>query len=398
MSEIPSEEIEELLNGFQSQETVQNEVSPTEEVHIDEDDLRDIEEKLENGDMTNSIDPYSLNFIDEHENQFNEHNYLLASVEILQKDRDEMKQKTGTEQNKPQTIKFVAHMMLELSLIKYQVRLTDYLKNYNEDQIVNLSLDLHRVKELINVYNIKMPKVMEMTFRKYFEDVKINTDFVDIEQNLSDASIEKLRESIRRSRITLYKMYLQFGQNLLEAVALRYLYNILVLPVHFNDYFGDQYILNDIKHNYPITFTENNSTYMNIVLFPGFFKQAPERMTDSLTTDRYGEFIDALENINNHMEVVALNGWTNVLKGFFSEKKLKLNDNVKTVIDYVDKLDEFVSTMDDVKDAHAKDKKPRPVRQTRRKVVKIEDVIEILPQIMTRLKQYKNLQNFFPKK
>ena len=137
---------------------------------------------------------------------------------------------------------------------------------------------------------------------------------------------------------------------------------------------------------------------MNISLFPGFFKQAPSIMTDSFSTNRFGEFIIALQNINNNLEAVAMNGWTNVLKGFFSKKKLELNENVRTVIDYVDKLDEFVNSMDDVKDAHAKEKKPRPVRQTRRKVVKIEDVVEILPQIMTRLKQYKNLQNFFPKK
>lgn len=396
MSEIPSEEIEELLSGFKSQEPIQNEVSPSEEVHVDENDLREIEQKLEHHDL---IDPYSLNFIDEHENQFKEHNYLLASVEILQREREEQKRISGIEQNTPQTIKFVAHMLLELSLMKYEVRLTDYLGYYNEKQIVNLSLDLQEVKDLIDEYNTKMPKVMEKTFRNYFEDVKINTDFVTIEQDLSESSIEKLRESIKRSRITLYKKYLQFGQNLLEAVALRYLYNILVLPVHFNDYFGEQYLRDvDNKHNYPITFTENNKTYMNIALFPGFFNQAPEIMTDLLTADRFGEFKAALRNINNHMEAVALNGWTNVLKGFFSEKKLKLNDNVRTVIDYVDKLDDFVSTMDDVKDAHARDKKPRPVRQTRRKIVKIEDVIEILPQIMTRLKQYKNLQKIFPKK
>lgn len=396
MSEIPSEEIEELLNGFKSQETTQNEVSPTEEVHIDEDDLREIEEKLEQQDLADSTDPDNLDFINDRKNQFNKHSYLLASVEILLKERDEMKRKTGTEQNTPQTIKFVAHMMLELSLIKYQVNLTKYLSNYNEDQIRNLSLDLHRVKELIDFYNVAMPRVMKNTFKSYFEDIK--TDFVDTEENLSDVSTERLRESIRKSRITLYKMYLEFGQNLLEAVALRYLYNVMVLPVHFNDYFGDQYLLKDVKHNYPITFTENNKTYMNIALFPGFFKQEPDRMTDSLTTDRFGEFFLALQNIDNHLEAVAMNGWTNVLKGFFSKKKLELNENVRTVIDYVNKLDEFVSSMDDVKNAHAKEKKPRPVRQTRRKVVKIEDVIEVLPQIMTRLKQYKNLQKFFPKK
>ena len=396
MSQIPSEEIEELLNGFGTQETAQNEVSPTEEVHIDEDDLREIEEKLEQQELVDSTDPNNLDFINDRKNQFNGHNYLLTSVEILQKERDEMKRKTGIEQNTKQTIKFVAHMMLELSLIKYQVRLTDYLKNYNEDQVRNLSLDLHEVKELIDKYNEAMPEVMKRTFKNYFEDIK--TDFVDIEENLSDTSLEKLKESIKKSRITLYKMYLEFGQNLLEAVALRYLYNVLVLPVHFNDYFGEQYLQNDVKHNYPITFTENNKTYMNIALFPGFFKQAPSVMTDSFSTNRFSEFIIALQNINNHLEAVAINGWTNVLKGFFSKKKLELNENVRTVIDYVDKLDEFVSSMDDVKKANAKEKRPRPVRQTRKKIVKIEDVIEVLPQIMLRLKQNKNLQKIFPKK
>lgn len=407
MSEISSEEIEKLFYAFPSQQATQNEITPPEEVYVEEDNMREFEEEHETEDrivrrveQQELIDQDNFGFVFEPNHQFNGHNYLLSSVEILQQEREEIKRKTSAEKNRPDTIKFVAHMMLELSLIKYNVDLPTYLRYYNEDRIWELSEKLLEVKRLIKKYNEKMPDVMRSTFLNYFENIK--TDFT--EENLNDVSRERLEESIRKSRITLYDMYLQFGQNLLEAVALRYLYNIKVLPVHFNTYFGEQYLGNDVKHNFPITFKEGNTTYMNIALFPGFCKQDPEVINDSFGTKSFDHFIAALTNINRNLKAVAINGWTNVLKGYFSGKKLKLKEDVKSIIEFVDELDAFMnstntSETDDVKDARARDKKPRPVRQPRKKkILKIEDVIEILPQILTSLKQTKNLQKFFPKK
>lgn len=382
MSEIPSEEIEELLNEFKLQEPVKNEVSSTEEVHINEDDVLKIEEELDNQDL---YDPNNFDFMYEKENQFNEHNYLLASIEILQKE------------NTPQMISFVAHMMLELSLIKYQVRLTDYLRNYSEEQITNLSIDLPRVKDLVKKYNKIMPTVMKKVFTDYFNNMQI--DFLDDQDQIDDITLENLRKKIKQNRITLYQKFLQFGQNLLEAVALRYLYGIRVLPVRFNDYFNRKYL--EQQHDYPIPFVEDNVKYINIALFPGFFTKAPSFITDQISINKYEEFITALNNILNNMEAVAWNGWINVLRGFYAGNKIKLNSDIQKVIEHVNDLGVFVDSMNDVKDARAREKKPRQNRETIRKVYKVEDLLEVLPQIVEKLKQYKKdekLRKIFPKK
>lgn len=303
-----------------------------------------------------------------HEIRLSRNNYLSVTLNILNRfQEDDPKLKIYE--------KFLAHYLLELLLIKYNESVEEHIKSRSFDQAIHyLYVYRNQIRSLIDTIYQRFETVLRKQFYLYLIKHKM-TDFAG--EDINPRVLERLRDVIKQNRYSLYEKYIKgFAENLIESVTLRYIYSILAVPMDFIQYFNREYTdkrLNINSVNYPILCTK----YFNPVLFPGFINK---QQIPWVSTTEYQDLIPALEKIRDNLDVIALNGLINVLKGYYRSKNIEKENILQNSIDAYNKAWKILNG----------------IKFTREKSDQITKVMK-LPDGIERKKQLKKINESKPK-
>ena len=244
--------------------------------------------------------------------------------------------KTEDANRKKAVYKFLGLYTLERLLAPYHITLSSMNQDNFEDRIQWIDENRESVRDQLNTYynriNNKMNSVLRNYVNKYMKKDTNDDDLSFINKNirdqLSEETIEIIKDKVKQHRQTIGEHFVIFCSQLMDAVALKYIFSYNVLP---NDFLVQ--LSEDMPEYCGYPFIQDD--YINAVLFQGFYMQKPEQIVMKSSYQEVEMKLDSvLETVNAKIDKILRSGLINVIKGIFSEKKILLIDAIQEILGF----------------------------------------------------------------
>ena len=323
-------------------------------------------------------------------------NYLDCLIRALYADNTE-----GINRKKA-VYNFLGLYTLERLLVPYNINLNTANQKDFTDAIAWIDENKGRVKEQLDIYykqiDDKMNSVLRRYMNKYMKSDTNDSDLAFINKEtldtLSEETIKIIKDKVQQYRQTIGEHFSIFCSQLINALVLRYIFSYSVLPTDFIE----QLSYEKLEYcGYPFIHSDK---YINGVLFPGFIIQDIYQITfgSYYELPEEGKLVAILETINANIRMILESGLIWVIKGMFSDKKIRLIEATKQILDAFNEqlmpiVQETRTNLDDIDQLdvarqpreykRSKKIESKPKSTTKYKpVYNINQILDLLPEIM----------------
>ena len=296
---------------------------------------------------------------------------------------------------------FLGLYTLERLLVPYNITLSTANQKDFTDAIAWIDENKRRVKEQLDIYYNQIDDKMNLVLRRYMNKyMKSETNDSDLAfinkeilDTLSNETIKIIKDKVQQHRQTIGEHFSIFCSQLINAIVLRYIFSYSVLPTDFIEQLSDK---KSEYCGYPFIHSDK---YINGVLFPGFIIQDIYQITfgSYYELPEEGKLVAILETINANIEMILESGLIWVIKGMFSDKKIRLIEATKQILDAFNEqlmpiVQETRTNLDDIdqldvarqpreyKRSKKIESKPKPTTKYK-PVYNINQILDLLPEI-----------------